>query len=322
MMTRNECARWLLERDNYLILTHRRPDGDTLGSAAALCLGLRQLGKEAHILENVQTTERYRSLQERLTVSQALPEHTLVSVDTASPSLLPDNALPLLERISLRIDHHGTATPFTPLALVDPTASSCGDILYDVLLEMRATLDPAIAEALYIAVSTDTGCFRYANTNAHAYETAAACARAGGDLYAINQRIFDTNSLVKLRMQGWIAEHTRFFQNGTLAVCAIPKAVEKELLVTEDDMDSISGFTRSIEGVRLAATLRQLPEGKVKVSVRAVPGMDAAAVCAKFGGGGHKGAAGATLSMELQLAAEAIAKAMLETNGNEMQNSK
>ena len=309
-MTRSECARWLREHDNYLILTHRRPDGDTLGSAAALCLSLRKLGKTTHILENLQTTDRYRSLQEGLTVKEALPAHTLVCVDTASASLLPDNALPLLERIELRIDHHGTATPFTPHALVDASASACADIIWDVLAEMGITLDKEIAEALYIAVSTDTGCFRYANTNAHAYMLAAACAQAGGDLYAINQRIFDTNSLAKLRMQGWIAENTRFFQNGIMAVCAIPKAVEQQIGVTEDDMDSISGFTRSIEGVQLAATLRQLPDGKVKISMRAVPGMDAAAVCAKFGGGGHKGAAGATLDMTLDQAAEAMAAAM------------
>ena len=311
MMTRTECARWLLERDNYLILTHRRPDGDTLGSAAALCLGLRKLGKAAHILENIQTTDRYRSLLEGLTAAQPVPGATVVCVDTASPSLLPDNALPLLEQIQLRIDHHGTATPFTPEALVDPTASSCADILYDVLLEMGVTLDHPMADALYTAVSTDTGCFRYANTNAHAYLVAAACWQAGGALYDINQRIFDTNSLAKLKMQGWMAENTRFFKNRTMAVCAIPKAVEQQIGVTEDDMDSISGFTRSIEGVQLAATLRQLPDGKVKVSMRAVPGMDAAAVCAKFGGGGHKGAAGATLDMDLQMAADAVTAAMV-----------
>ncbi len=308
MMTRNECARWLLERDNYLILTHRRPDGDTLGSSAALCLGLRQLGKTAHILENPQITERYRSLHAGLTLPRVLPEHTLVCVDVASPSLLQENLPEAV--IPLRIDHHGSATPFTPNALVDAGASSCADILYDVLLEMGVTLDKALAEALYTAVSTDTGCFRYANTNAHAYRLAAACQEAGGDLYTLNQRIFDTNSLAKLRMQGWVAENTRFFADGTKAVCAIPRAVEAELGVTEDDMDSISGFTRSIEGVQLAATLRELANGQVKVSMRAVPGMDAAAVCRLFGGGGHKGAAGATLELTLEAAAKLVAEAM------------
>lgn len=312
MMTRVECAQWLSERDHFLILTHRRPDGDTLGSAAALCLGLRQLGKTAHILENREITKNYAHLHQTLTVSRALPEHTVVCVDVASASLLPDNAQPLLERIALRIDHHGTATPFTPAALVDPNASACGDVIFDVLMLLGVTLDKAIAEALYIAVSTDTGCFRYANTNAHAYQVAAACAQAGGELYAINQRIFDTNSLARLKLQGWMVENTRFLKGGTMAVCALPKAVERQMGVTEDDMDSISGFTRSIEGVQMAATLRELADGKVKVSVRAVPGRDAAAVCAKFGGGGHKGAAGATLDMSLEAAAQAIAQTMAE----------
>lgn len=312
MMTRSECARWLAERDDYLILTHRRPDGDTIGSAALLCRGLRQLGKRAGILENREVTPKYAPLHQGLTVSRAMPEHTLVCVDVASPSLLPAEFQPLLDRIRLRIDHHGSATGFTPLALVDPTASSCGDILWDVLLEMGVTLDKPMAEALYTAVSTDTGCFRYANTNAHAYHAAAACAVAGGDLFGINQRLFETNSFAKLRLQGWMAEHIRFFREGTLAVCALPKAVEQAMGVTEDDMDSISGFARSIEGVRMAATLRELPDGKVKVSVRAVPGYDAAAVCARFGGGGHKGAAGATLELPLEEAAAVIAEAMME----------
>lgn len=310
MMTRLECARWLLAHDNYLILTHRRPDGDTIGSAGALCLGLRQLGKTVHILENPEITASYAYLHRGLTVPAAHSSHTPICVDVAAPNMLPDAFLPLLERIALRIDHHGTAVSFTPCELVDPTAAACGDILYDVLLEMGVLLDPSIAEALYIAVSTDTGCFRYANTNAHSYRVAAACADAGGDLYTINQRVFDTNSLAKLRLQGWMVENTRFYRNGTVAVCALPKAVEQAIGVTEDDMDSISGFTRSIEGVQLAATLRELSNGRVKVSVRAVPGQDAAAICSNFGGGGHKGAAGATLDMKLEEAAEALAAAM------------
>ena len=309
-LTRAETARWLLERDDFLILTHRRPDGDTLGSAAVLCRGLRQLGKKAQILRNPQVTEKYLHLHEGLTAECFGEGQTVVSVDTAAPGLLPEGFLPLLDRIALRIDHHGSATSYTPLELVDPTAGATGDIIYDLLMEIGVTLDKAMAEALYTAVSTDTGCFRYANTNAHSYLVAAACAQAGGDLHTINQNIFDTNSLARLRIQGWIVENIRLFRNGTLAVCALPKAVERQLGATEDDMENISGFPRSIEGVAMAATLRESGDGTVKLSVRAVPGHDAAAVCQVFGGGGHKGAAGATLAMTLEEAAAAVAKEM------------
>ncbi len=311
-LSRSETARWLEERDNFLILTHRRPDGDTLGSAAVLCLGLRQLGKNAHILENPEVTEKYLHLHRGLTQEKAENGQTLVCVDTAAPGMLQQNAG--TEDIALRIDHHGSATSFTPFELVDATAGATGDIIYDVLTQMGVTLDKAMAEALYTAVSTDTGCFRYANTNAHSYAVASACAQAGGDLHTINQEIFDTNSLARLRLQGWIVENIRFFRNGTLAVCALPKAVEQKLGVTEDDMENISGFPRSIQGVKMAATLRESSDGTVKVSVRALPGYDAAQVCHAFGGGGHKGAAGATLPMTLEEAAEAVSQEMMKMN--------
>lgn len=311
-LTRADAAAWLQSHDNYLILTHRRPDGDTLGSSAVLCRGLRQFGKTAYVLENREVTEKYLHLHEGLSKAACEPEDTVICVDVASASLLPENAAGLLERIELRIDHHGSATPFTPLELVDPEASACGDIVYDVLRLMGVRLDKLMAEALYTAVSTDTGCFRYANTNAHTYTVAAACAEAGGDLHRINQTIFDTNSFARLRLQSWMVENIQFFAHGTMAVCALPQQVETELGLTEDDLENVSGFPRSIEGVKLAATLREMEDGQVKVSVRAVPGYDAALVCARFGGGGHKGAAGATLSLPLQEAAMAVAKVMEE----------
>lgn len=314
-LTRNETAQWLLERDDFLILTHRRPDGDTIGSAAALCLGLRRLGKRAHILRNREITPKYARLHEGLTVEEAMPGQTVLAVDTATAKLLPAEAEPLLERIVMRIDHHGIAAPFTPDDLVDPSSASCAEIIYDLLVLLGVEPDVPMAEALYIGLSTDTGCFRYANTTPHTYRTAAACMEAGADIHTITQDVFETNSFAKLSMQSWITHNTRFYKDGTVAVCALPREVEQRIGVTEDDMDSISGFPRSIEGVRLAAMLRQLPDGRVKVSIRAVPGEDAAAICAKFGGGGHKGAAGATFELPLEAAAEVVTEAMCAVKG-------
>lgn len=311
-LTRSDAARWLQAQDNFLILTHRRPDGDTLGSAAVLCRGLRQLGKTAHILKNTEITEKYAHLHTGLTTPRVQSHHTVICVDVASPKMLPEAFLPLQERIALRIDHHGTATPFTPLELVDPTASACGDVLYDVLTEMGVKLDREMANALYTAVSTDTGCFRYANTNAHSHLVAAACCEAGGDLFRLNQTLFETNSLARLRLQGWLIDNAIFLQDGKAVICALPLATEKALGVTEDDMENISGFPRSIAGVKIAATLRQEESGKIKLSVRSVPDYDAGAICAKFGGGGHKGAAGASMDMSMEEATAAVIAAIPE----------
>ena len=309
-LTRREAARWLKARDNFLILTHRRPDGDTVGSAAALCLGLRKLGKTAHVLRNMEVTEKYLHLHQGLTKDCPEEGDVLITVDVATPNLLPEAYSHLAKLVRLRIDHHGSDTPFAPLELVDPAAGACGEIVYDVLTQMGAKLDKPMAEALYTAVSTDTGCFRYANTTAHTFRTAAACAEAGGDLQKINQSIFDTNSFGKLRLQGWMTENIRFRKGGQVAVCALPAQVERDLGLTEDDMENISGFPRSIEGVKIAATLREASDGRIKISVRALPGFDAAAVCAKFGGGGHKGAAGAAIKAELEEAATMVSMEM------------
>ena len=311
-LTRSECAEFLRRHDGYVILIHRRPDGDTVGSAAVLCRGLRAMGKTAHIIGNSEVTARYLPLLSGLTKAWPEAGDTLVSVDVASEKMLPDAFRVLAGEITLRIDHHGSADSFTAFELVDSGSASCGEIIFDLLTTLGVKLDKAMAEALYTAVSTDTGCFRYANTTAHSLRTAAACAEAGGDLFSINQVLFDTNSFRKLKIQSWITEHTEFLAGGRIAVCALPKAVETEIGADEDDLDGISGFPRSIEGVKIAALLREIPGGAVKASLRAVPGYDAAAICAQFGGGGHKGAAGCTLKMSLKDAAEAIKAAMPE----------
>ena len=311
MMNRTDAARFLADRDRFCILTHRRPDGDTVGSAAALCLGLRKLGKQAWILENPDFTPRFAYLYEGLTKAAPETEDVLVSVDVASPNMLPKVFEQYLGKILLRIDHHGSATGFTEQELVDPKAAACAEIIYDVLLELGLTLDKEIATAIYVATSTDTGCFRFANTTDHTFLTAAACAAAGADIYGLNQVLFETVTMGRLRIQGWIVENCRLLQEGQVAVCPIPAAVEAELGATEDDMDNICSFLRTLAGVKLAATLRETEDGQViKVSVRGVPGWDAAAVCAKFGGGGHKGAAGCSIRMPLAEAAEAVIAAM------------
>ena len=303
-LTRSETAQILLAHDNYTIITHRRPDGDTIGSSAVLCMGLRQLGKTAHILENPEVTPKYTHLHKGLTKPAAEEGDFIITVDVASPGMLPEACKTLA--FDLRIDHHGSATSFTPVELVEPEAAACGEIVYGVLMEMGAELDIPMANALYTAVSTDTGCFRYANTTANTFAVAAACAKAGAEVFNINQALFETNSLARLKVQSYMLQNAIFLQDGKIAVCALPKAVEQECGAGEDDLDNISGFPRTIEGVKLAVTIREEGTERVKMSVRAVPGQDASALCAKFGGGGHKGAAGASMDMTMDEAVKAV----------------
>ena len=311
ILTRAQTAEFLNENDNYVILTHRRPDGDTLGSSALLCRGLRKLGKTAHILRNPEITEKYAHLHEGLTTEQVSDGDILIAVDTASRGMLPEVFSAYADKITLRIDHHATADSFTQMELVEGEAAACGELVADVLMLMSTGhFDKPMANALYTAISTDTGCFRYANTTAKTLEKAAYCAYCSDELFAINQALFETRSLGRLRLEGWLIEHMLFLQEGQIAICALPKSVEEELHLTEDDLENISGFPRSIEGVKIAATIREDGNNRVKISVRAVPGYDAAAICQNFGGGGHKGAAGASMNCSMAEAVEAIKKVM------------
>ena len=312
-LTRAETAAYLLSQDNYVILTHVRPDGDTVGSAAALCLGLRQLGKTAHVLKNPGVTPRYAWLHEGLTTEEVQAQDTVVSTDVASPGMLPEEFQYLLPRVALRMDHHGSATSFSDLELVDPDSASCAELIWDVLEILGVRPQGNIMDAVYVGLSTDTGCFRFANTTAHTFHVAEVCARGGARVYELNQALFETNTLGRLKMQAWIVENLRLLSGGTMAICAIPKTVEETLGVNSDDMDNISNFPRTVAGVNIAATIREAEKGKVKLSVRAVPGYDATVIAERFGGGGHKGAAGCTMEMTLAQAVSAVEKVMLET---------
>ena len=310
-LTLNETAEFLLNQDHFAILTHRRPDGDTSGSAAALCRILRKQGKTAHILRNGELSDRFAWLHTGLTKETAEEGDCIVTVDVASPGMLSADFLQYQDRIALRIDHHASATSFTENELVDSGRAACAEIIYDLMETMWVEMDADIADAIYVATSTDTGCFRFANTTSHTFITAAACAAHGARVYQLNQELFETNTLGRLKIQGWIVENLQDLGKGR-AIVAIPRAVEEALGVTEDDMDNISSFPRTISGVKMAATLRENKDGDVKLSVRSIPGCDSTLVAGAFGGGGHKGAAGATLKMPLAEAVEAVEKAMLE----------
>ena len=312
-LQRIDAAAFLRDHDNYVILTHVRPDGDTLGSASALCLGLRSMGKTAHVLENTGVSQRFSWMVAGLTVADAGENDTVISTDVASPGMLPENAQHLLGRVRLRLDHHASATSFSELELVDPDSASCAELIYDVLEDMGWQRSPEVLDRIYVGLSTDTGCFRYANTTAHTFRTAAECAQGGARVFELNQELFETNTLGKLRMQGWIVEHMHMLHCGSMAICAIPRSVELELGVTSDDMDNISSFPRSVAGVNIAATLRETEDGLIKISVRAVPGYDATVIAEKFGGGGHKGAAGASLRVPMNQAVQLVEQAMLES---------
>lgn len=308
-LTIPEIAAFLLHEDNYLILTHRRPDGDTIGCAAALCRGLRSLGKRAAILENPQFTPRFRPYLDGLTVEAVAEGSCIVAVDIASEQLLPYNAVDYVNQVALLIDHHGRNSAYAKTGYVNQNAAACGELIMELLQAMQVSADSAIAEAIYLAVSTDTGCFRYSNTTANTLRTAARCKELGADTFAINQAMFLTKRMARLRLEAYLTESTAFFANGLVAISCLPDEKRQELALTEDDIDDISGFGREISGVEIGVMIRN-ERGDGKISVRTSPNYDASAICALLGGGGHKAAAGATVSGGIDAARDAVLQAI------------
>lgn len=312
LLTIPELAEELRKNDNYIMLTHRRPDGDTIGSAAALCGGLRALGKRAAILENPQFTEKYRPFLEGLTTDSVPENAVLVSVDVASKGIISYSGENYVNRVSYVIDHHGLQRDFGEQGVVEPSAAACGEIILDLLRQMKAPIDAKIAEALYCAISTDTGCFRYSNVTARTLRAAADCKESGADIFKINQMMFMTKRLARLKLEAYLTETTEFYADGLVALSTIPETLKEELGITEDDIDDISGFGREIAGVEIAIMLRQVAEGG-KISVRTSPNYDASVFCAAVGGGGHKAAAGATIRGGIAEAKKQILRVLEES---------
>jgi len=301
-----ETADFLKTHDDYLVLTHRRPDGDTIGCAASLTLGLRELGKRAFLLDNPQFTPRFAPYLEGLVCGEAGAHSTVVAVDIASEGLLAYGHESLAGRIALAIDHHGSNNLAAANRLVQADKAACGEIVYALLRAMGVTPTARIAEALYIAVSTDTGCFKYSNTSANTLRVAAELVDCGADIYPINKLFFDTKSLARLQLEARLTNSVELLAGGLVGVCTLPKEWVEELQVSEDDIDSISGFARSIEGVEIGVMVRSIEGGEGKISVRTGSRYNAAEICRALGGGGHAAAAGASVPGGIAAAKKAI----------------
>ena len=298
--------------DDILILTHRRPDGDTAGCAGALCRGLQQIGKRAYILENPEITRRYAPLIVPYYPPEDFVPAYVVSTDIAEEKLFPDTAEPYKGKVDLVIDHHGSNDGLGKKNLIRPDAGGCAEVLYDVLTALGVKFTADIAECIYIGVSTDTGCFKFSNTTAHTHAVAPACLTAGIDGGDINRALFETKTMPRFQMERIIFETMEFYEDGAIAVALLWRADIDRTGADMDDLDSIASLTRQIEGVQIGITLTENKDKTVKASVRTTKEMDASAICRKCGGGGHIRAAGASFDCGMEEAKAAILAAARE----------
>jgi phosphoesterase RecJ-like protein len=309
-MNATETAALLRERDDILILTHRRPDGDTIGCAAGLCAALRQAGKRAYALPNPDATDLYAPYLAGLEPPQGWEPAFVVSVDVAELSLFPPCAQAWTGRIDLNIDHHPSNTHYAAAECLDFSCAACGELVYDICRAL-GPVTPEIALPLYVAVSTDTGCFVYGNTTARTHRVAGELMELDIPYRQVNKRHFRTKSAKRLKLESMLMQGMELLQEGTLALGAISLRDMEAVGATEEDAEDIAAFLGQIEGVTSSVTIREMKPGECKLSLRTDPNkLNATKVCALLGGGGHAAAAGCTVYGSVRQARDAVLQAI------------
>ena len=287
----------LSEMDDILILAHENPDGDAVGSMFALYLALKQMGRRVRCdIKDVPESLRFLVRSEAFS---DFPVKHIVTVDVGDKKLLNKSFREKYgDHVSLNIDHHGTNGFFADETLVDPSAAAACEVLFSLFTFGGLTLTKEIAECLYVGLSTDTGCFRYANTTAKTLRTAACLLEAGVDNGAINIDIFETKTPQYVAFERAAMNALRLCLNGKCAVMRITQQDYKDAGISEADTQGLSGLPRMIAGVYAGLTVKERENGVYHASVRTKEPVNAAEICAKFGGGGHKYAAGCELGTD------------------------
>jgi len=292
----------LREHDRFLVTTHENPDGDALGSLLATTLMLEDLGKDAvmYLYGDAPIPTEYQFMElERLT--RAFPEdaaeRVLVAVDCANEDRIGhDLDLVRGAPLTINIDHHHDNTRFGELNLIVSGASSTGEVLRDVLQELDLPLTPEIAEALYIALVTDTGRFQYANTTPKALRLAAELVDAGADVHSIFQQVDESVQFQKLKLLARALERAQVYEGGRIVVSYLLRTDFSELSAPDPYSEGIIDYLRAVEGADMAVLIREPPRlsgPERRISLRAsTDELDVSAIARKSGGGGHRQAAG------------------------------
>lgn len=310
-----QTAELLKEGDHFLILTHHYPDGDTLGSAFALCYALQRLGKEARVECSDDIPEKYNFLFQNIIKTPCYEPAFVCAVDVADTKLLGEPLDSYAGQIRLCIDHHGSNTEYAENMLLNSDYAATAMLIYEVIRELGVPLDVDIADCIYTGISTDTGCFKYSNTTAYTLRMAAEMLDCGINSEMINRTMFDIKSRARVELERLALDQMRFYLDGRCAVMLITLEMIQKSGAGEDDMEGLAPIPRQIEGVWVGITLREKKDGTYKVSVRTGNHANASAICGLLNGGGHLRAAGCTVEGPANKATETILQAVRETIG-------
>ncbi len=286
---------FLKNNDDFLILTHAHPDGDTLGCGLALCEALKLYGKNAVVRCADSIPGKFSYMGE--VCEEDIEYENIIAVDVADTKLLgKDFEARFGDRVKLCIDHHGSNRLYAEQTLLDASAAAACEIILDVIKELGVEITKKIADNIFTGLTTDTGCFRYANVTPKTMRMAAEMIENGADHSRINVIMFETKTRTYVALERLALESMKMYLDGKCAVITITQDMYRRSGSDESEVDAIAAIPRQIEGVVVGATMREKTDGTFKVSMRTHEGADASAICAILGGGGHPRAAGCTVS--------------------------
>ncbi len=309
-----EIADALRAAQNIVILSHVRPDGDAFGSQLALGLSLRELGKNVTLWSEDGMLEKYAFMpgSELLKLPPTTPQtfDLAVALDTATQVRLGTTLAAIQTQKWINIDHHVSNPGYGDLVYIDSTAPATGQILFELLASQDLPMNKEIAENLFVAISTDTGSFQYPNTTARTFEIGGELLKRGVEVGRMSQLLYESYPRRRVELLRALLGTMRFEAEGRIACFSLTLKVAADLGALPEDNEGLIDHLRAIEGVIVAIFFEELPEGKVRVSMRSKnEAADVSAICQQFGGGGHKLAAGARLRGTLTEADDKILKA-------------
>ena len=299
----NKIAELIKKSDNILIISHKKPDGDTLGSAFALYHTLSDMGKKCEVTCLDKITPKYQFLTGgKETLNYTIIPSLVISVDCASKDMIDSE---IIEKygVDICIDHHSINGNYAKYTYVEADSAAAGEIMFNLINLLTGKITKTVADCLYTALSTDTGCFRYGNTTSRTLKIASKLIEYGADNKKLNKQLFETMTKAQFEIEKKAFETIKFYFDGRIATMRITQKMLKETGAGLDDIDNISSLPRKIQGVWAALTFRENEDKSIKVSARSGDEIDSEQLCSEVcGGGGHKRAAGATVYSDMDTA--------------------
>ena len=303
-ITINEMANKLKEYDNYIIVYHIRPDGDAIGSSFALALALRSIGKKCNVVGKDDIPRIHQYMTDRV-MPDTIDNPIYVAVDSASPYRLGTYSE---KHFTFCIDHHHNTFDNVDYRYVETDCGACSEIIFKIITKMGIVVTKEIANLLYTAIVTDTLCFRTMDTRVQTFEIAAELAKAGADIYNIGRINTFIKSAGRMKIERILRDSFHFTCNNQIVTGIITLKDLETAGVLDSDIEGINSLVEQIEGVRIGVTIRELPNGIMRCSMRSNGNISVNEITKALGGGGHTHAACVELNMSADDARRMIEK--------------